>query len=1146
MPLAGIEEDRDVDMKKILIAGDNGQELEGIVTLLRTHGYRVTESRGELPLPESVCCLQVESPCGRCDTCPPVTGSEQPLISDMHPSADAILVTRAADGAVLDCNESFTKLTGYERVEMLGQTLLCLTFFLNPELWTQALDRLREQGDVPDLETRLLRKDGLLAFVAVSLQRVEINGLTCHVFTIREQSHTAAEQLPDWRHAPAPPGLENLLASGVDINREEVGRLIDFQAIQDLMNSFYKVTHIGIGINDIKGNVQVATGWQDVCTKFFRVHPETLKKCLESDIYLSSNLGQGEALYKCKHGMWELATPLVIGGRHIANIFLGQFFFEDETPDYDFFRQQAEQYGFNGEDFLAALDRVPRWSRELVHNVMEFYRKLAVLISRLSIGNIQLSRALLDQKKVEEELRFTQFAIDNTVDQAFWINEDSRLFYVNDAACRALGYSREELIGKSVSDIDPLYSAEILAQSWSMLREQGTGAMESMHRAKDGRVYPVEIRGNFVVFDGKEYNCAFATDISGRKQAEESLRLANLVVENSPVVLFRWKAAEGWPVEMVSRNLIQFGYTPDELLSGDVPFSTVVFPGDLDQVAAEVEEHVRRGDDRFQQEYRIVTKEGEIRWIDDHTLVERDAQGAVTHFQGIVLDITERKRTESVIMARLRLLQFAETHSLDELLEAALNEAEALTGSRVGFFHFLEDDQETLSLQNWSTRTKMECCKARGKGLHYNVSSAGVWVDCIRERRAVIHNDYAALLHRKGLPPGHAPVVRELAVPVVRGESIVAVVGVGNKERDYTPQDVETLSLFADFAWGIASRKLTEEKLRENEEIFRVLAETSPTAILLYQGDRIIYANPATERLLGYETDELLRMNFWDWVHGEFREEVRQRGLSRLKGEAAPTRYECKYLTKAGEERWLVASAGLIEYRGAPAGIASLLDITESKRAEERIRASLAEKVVLLKEVHHRVKNNLQIISSLLDLQSYSIHDERSRSCFRDSQDRIRSMALVHERLYLSKNFASIGLGEYVRDLSRHLFDSHTVDSDRISLDIHAGDLALDIDRAIPCGLIINELMINSLKHAFPGGRAGEISVDCALLNDGWIRVSVSDNGVGMPPNLDFMNAGTLGLQLVTLLVKQLGGRIDVGHECGTSITFMFPGKQRD
>jgi len=175
--------------------------------------------------------------------------------------------------------------------------------------------------------------------------------------------------------------------------------------------------------------------------------------------------------------------------------------------------------------------------------------------------------------------------------------------------------------------------------------------------------------------------------------------------------------------------------------------------------------------------------------------------------------LVERKRIESVNMAHLRLLQFAAVHSLDDLLEATLNEAEELTGSLIGFYHFLEADQKTLSLQNWSTRTTAEFCTAEGKGLHYDVAAAGVWGDCVRERRPVIHNDYASLPHRRGMPPGHAPVVRELVVPVFRGDKIVAILGVGNKPQDYCPEDVATISRLADLAWEIAERKRAEEEL---------------------------------------------------------------------------------------------------------------------------------------------------------------------------------------------------------------------------------------------------------------------------------------------------------------------------------------------
>ncbi|MEW6721281.1 MAG: MASE3 domain-containing protein [Thermodesulfobacteriota bacterium] len=160
----------------------------------------------------------------------------------------------------------------------------------------------------------------------------------------------------------------------------------------------------------------------------------------------------------------------------------------------------------------------------------------------------------------------------------------------------------------------------------------------------------------------------------------------------------------------------------------------------------------------------------------------------------------ERAHDGAVNASRLHLLQFAATHSLDELLEETLNEAESLSGSLIGFYHFVEEDQQSLTLQNWSTRTKAEFCTAKGKNLHYAIGEAGVWVDCVHQRRPVIHNDYASLPHRKGMPEGHAPVLRELVVPVIRGSRIKAILGVGNKPVIYGERDVKAISLLADLA----------------------------------------------------------------------------------------------------------------------------------------------------------------------------------------------------------------------------------------------------------------------------------------------------------------------------------------------------------
>jgi two-component sensor histidine kinase len=214
-------------------------------------------------------------------------------------------------------------------------------------------------------------------------------------------------------------------------------------------------------------------------------------------------------------------------------------------------------------------------------------------------------------------------------------------------------------------------------------------------------------------------------------------------------------------------------------------------------------------------------------------------------------------------------------------------------------------------------------------------------------------------------------------------------------------------------------------------------------------------------------------------------------------------------------------------------------EITDRKRAEEQIKASLKEKEVLLKEIHHRVKNNLQVISSLLYLQSQNIVDKRALRMFQDSQNRVRSMALVHERLYQSKDLARIDFAEYARNLASYIFRSYGVNSDLIKPEIHVDDIALGIDAAVPCGLILNELVSNSLKHAFPNGKKGQIRVGLSADNDKF-TLMVSDNGVGFPKDLDFRNTESLGLQLVNTLVAQLEGTIELDRSMGTAFEITF------
>ena len=223
----------------------------------------------------------------------------------------------------------------------------------------------------------------------------------------------------------------------------------------------------------------------------------------------------------------------------------------------------------------------------------------------------------------------------------------------------------------------------------------------------------------------------------------------------------------------------------------------------------------------------------------------------------------------------------------------------------------------------------------------------------------------------------------------------------------------------------------------------------------------------------------------------------------------------------------------------------SMLDQIQSRKieqdkAEKQIKNSLDEKIIMLQEIHHRVKNNMQIISSLIRLHSRSIHDEKSLQVFEECRDRIQSMALVHEILYKSKDFARIDFGQYLQNLTDYLFKSYSTSPESVKLSISVKRIAIDINNAIPVGMLINELVSNALKHAFPNNKKGEISITLTKDNQGRSHLEVKDNGVGLPEDFDLNSQTTFGVELITTLVRQLNGKIKITSQDGTLIKVTF------
>jgi PAS domain S-box-containing protein len=431
---------------------------------------------------------------------------------------------------------------------------------------------------------------------------------------------------------------------------------------------------------------------------------------------------------------------------------------------------------------------------------------------------------------------------------------------------------------------------------------------------------------------------------------------------------------------------------------------------------------------------------------------------------------------------------------------------------------------------------------AEGETIYANRAILDIYgYESIEELRATpVKNRYTPesyaefqIRHNKRQQGEEAP--SEYEISIVKKNGKVRCLQVSRKEVLWNGER-QYQALYRD----ITERKRAEAALRESEEKYRTLFDNAGEAIFVAQGGKLVFSNPMTARLLDYPSEEIRTKPFAEFIHPDDRNKVVERHLKRLRGEELPGVYSFRILNRDGNTLWMDLRAVLINWEGQAATLNFASDITEHKQAEEVIRASLQEKEVMLREIHHRVKNNLQIISSLFNLQAGYIKDEEALRILKEGQTRIRSMALVHEKLYQSGDLSKIDLAGYIQRLSAHLFSVYLVDPNQVRLETEFEEVPLNISTAIPCGLILNELISNALKHAFPAGRKGVLMIRLRRGKDGAVELGIADNGVGFPKGLNFRRTESLGLQIVNLLVGQLEGTIKLAGKNGTAFTVAF------
>ena len=1205
----------------------------------------------------------------------------------------------------------------------------------------------------------------------------------------------------------------------------ELADIVDARAIQSLMDDFYKFAHVTMALVDLKGNVLVGVGWQDICTKFHRVHPDACKHCVESDTKLSGGVSPGEfKLYKCKNNMWDIATPIIVGGQHVGNIFSGQFFFEDEPLDYEFFRSQARQYSFNEEEYIAALEKVPRLSRETVDAGMAFLTKLANMLSQLGYSNIKLAKLLAERntlvdslqeiekrersrsdelaavldavpvavfiardpqalhitgnrlsyewiripvgtnfsksapegerpeifklfkdgveippadmpsqmsatgieindheldivssdgnvrhvlgnarplrdeqgnlsgsvsafiditerKKAEEALRlsniYNRSLIEASLDPQVTIGPDGKITDVNGATEQVTGYSRNDLIGTDFSD----YFTE---------PEKARTGYQQVFTEGEVRDYPLEIRHKdghitHVLYNASVYKdengevigaFAAARDITERKRAERALRESEekyrIVADNT----FDW---EFW-LDPDGRFLYTSpscervtGYAAWEFIDKPDLLQEIIHPDD--RQAFLQHQHDMPSSRHGDIEFRIVTKDGEIRWIHHLCQPLYDGEGRYAGSRGSNRDTTERKRAkETLAFERSQLLSIFDgiddvVYVTDpytyEVLYANKAMKEKFGGELVGGICYREFQRKDSPCDFC---TNPIILKERDKPYHWEYYNPMVdryfmimdriikWPDGRNVRfeiaKDITERKKAEVTLRKSEERFKALVNNlESGVFLIDGDGKFAIYNLAFLQIfNISEQELEHMKIqdlrwdtwnvvnkdgtalrfeshpvqFArlnhkpvknqvigirryphdEWTWTLASAEplfnpdgsidiiiCTFTDITELKEVEKALKKAHEnleekvkerTAELQEAYNSL---KESEERLA--DAQKIAHVGSWDWNietneeywsdelyhifgldphfelnHNTFLNSIHPEDLDYVNNtikealNRKPYYIDYRIILPDGEERVIYSQGGAIfDEKNKPIRMRGIVqDITERKRAEEALaKIEISRK----QEIHHRIKNNLQVISSLLDLQAEkfinrkNIKDSEVLEAFRESQDRVISMALIHEELHRSEGLDKLNFSQYIEKLADTLFSTYKLGNTevRLNLDLEE-DFLLDMDTSIPLGIIINELVSNSLKHAFSGRDKGEIRIELHREEKGEYKkegckdtsftLIISDNGVGIPENLDIEDLESLGLQLVASLVDQLDGELELKRNNGTEFTIRF------
>lgn len=513
-------------------------------------------------------------------------------------------------------------------------------------------------------------------------------------------------------------------------------------------------------------------------------------------------------------------------------------------------------------------------------------------------------------------------------------------------------------------------------------------------------------------------------------------------------------------------------------------------------------------------------------------------------FRPILQHIRQRYQVEQVLNCRLRIIQYAHSHSLDEILQFTLDELETLTGSTAGYFHFIETDQKTIKLQTWSTNTLENVCQLKGIQRHYSLDEAGVWADAVRQKKVVVHNDYASLPNRRGYPEGHAQIVREMAVPVIRDGKIVAILGVGNKPNDYTANDVEVVSTLADFTWDIIRQKQIADAQHKSEEKFRTLADwTYDWELWLDPEGGVVYCSPSCSRITGRGSDEFMAEHdlLLKIVHPEDRDFYEKHHQLIHDVSAGVEKVEYRILDQTGNVVWIehICRPVFGENNRYLGRRVSNRDVTQRKQAERELQErNRTEKILtqtihtmqldIARDLHDTIGQNIGFLRMKLDHLSDSNTLENT-----DLASELQTMTRAANESYdlirgTLSVLQSVDTAELFQIFSKYAAQIEERSSLQIDFSQFGEPRSVSPGRMRQLFYIFREALTNIEKHA----RARFVAVQIGWDED-CLRLIMQDDGQGFDP-FSTSYDGHYGLKFMQERAELLNGSLNIHSAVGS------------